>query len=52
MSFALFEMKAILATILGGVDLRLLVEPSDRVRRKNILIAPAHGTPVRIERRL
>lgn len=49
--FAYFEMKVILATVLGNAKLRLAGPASLKYRRNGIVLAPAEGTPVVMEAR-
>ncbi len=49
---ALDQMRLILAALLSQVELSLQAAPTRQTRRVALLISPAHGTPVRIERRL
>ncbi len=51
MAFALYEMKVVIATVLGRARLELAGSPS-RVGRRGISIAPAGGVRVVLERRL
>jgi cytochrome P450 len=51
MSFALFQMKIIAATVLERLDLELEAGPTLDVRRVGLLMTPAHGTPVSVRRR-
>ncbi len=46
MAFALYEMNVVLATVLQRARLRLVELPSERVRRKGIILAPREGTRV------
>lgn len=50
--FAVFEMKVILAAILARADLALAEAPSHDSRRKGIILGPARGTRVVLERRV
>ncbi len=51
-SFALFEMKVALRTILRGAILRPASERPEPITRRNVTLAPKHGTPaVLVERR-
>ncbi len=45
-SFALQEMKLVLATLLARVELRRAPGPPTRVVRRNITLAPSNGLPV------
>lgn len=46
MAFALYEMNVVLATVLQRARLRLVDPPSERIRRKGIILAPRGGTRV------
>lgn len=45
-SFALFEMKRVLATVVGSIDLRPPAPDPERVRRRAIVHTPARGAEV------
>jgi cytochrome P450 family 135 len=50
-SFAIFEMKRVLAAIVGRLELRAAEPASERVRRRAITLTPARGAEVIVERR-
>jgi len=50
-SHALHQMRVIVAAVMAHVDLRPLREPTSKVSRFGLLVAPDNGTPVRVERR-
>lgn len=50
-SYALQQMRIILAGVMAHVDLSLLTKPTRDYSRFSLLVAPAHGTPARVERR-
>jgi cytochrome P450 len=52
LAFAAFEMKVILASLLARADLRLAEPLSWRARRRGIIVAPASGTRLVVERLL
>ena len=45
-TFALFEMRQVLSSIVSRVELRPAVGDSERVTRRAITLSPAHGTEV------
>jgi cytochrome P450 family 135 len=47
--FATLEMRCVLSTVLRRVSLRPASERSERIKMRNIILTPAHGTRVRIE---
>ena len=47
-AFAELEMRVVLAAVLERVELRALRREPERIARRNITFAPAHGTPVRV----
>src|SRR4051794_17578332 len=49
-SFATLEMKCVLSTVLRRVSLRPARRRPERVRMRNIILAPAQGTRVIVER--
>jgi cytochrome P450 len=51
-SFAQFEMRIVLSTILERVELRAADPRPERMRPRNITLAPGRGTRVVLERRL
>ncbi len=52
LSFATYEMKAVIATVLARADLALAAPATRETRRKGILLEPEHGTPVVVVRRV
>ena len=46
-AFAEYELRIALAVIVSGWDLEL-VHPDERPKRRNIVLGPAHGVPVRV----
>jgi cytochrome P450 len=46
-AFAEYELRIALAVIVAGWDLEL-VHPDERPKRRNIVLGPAHGVPVRV----
>lgn len=51
MSFALFEIKIVLARVLSRCDLRLAPGYRPRMKRRAITIAPSRGVPAMMDRR-
>lgn len=51
MAFAMFEMKVVLAQVLGRLTLRLAPGYRAEIVRRSITLAPAKGMPVVIDRR-
>jgi cytochrome P450 len=51
MAFAMFEAKAVIATLLARAELRPLPAPPLRLAPRGILLGPSHGAPFVIERR-
>jgi cytochrome P450 len=51
MAFAMFEMKVVLAQMLGRLELRLAPGYRAEVVRRSITLAPAKGMPVIVDRR-
>lgn len=51
MAFALFEMKVVLAQVVGRLSLRLAPGYRAEIVRRSITLAPAKGMPVIVERR-
>jgi cytochrome P450 len=49
-SFATLEMQCVLSTVLRRVALRPLARRVERVRMRNIILTPARGTRVVVER--
>jgi cytochrome P450 len=49
-SFALFEMKQVLATILPQIELRTVPGAGERIVRRTITYVPEHGARIEIER--
>jgi cytochrome P450 len=50
MTFALYEMKIVLATVLQRADMTLAEQASDRIARRSITFAPADGARVVVRR--
>lgn len=50
-SFAMLEMKLVLTALLRARTLRIVSEPSERPRRRNITITPGEGSVARLPRR-
>jgi len=50
-SFAIFEMKVAITTVLKQVELRAALPEPDRIRRRAITFAPEKGTMVIVDRR-
>jgi cytochrome P450 len=50
-SFAMLEMKLVLRALLRARTLRIVNEPSERPRRRNITITPGEGSVARLPRR-
>jgi cytochrome P450 len=48
-SFATLEMKCVISTVLRRVSLRSARRQPERVRMRNIILTPAHGTRVVVE---
>ncbi|HEV7734734.1 MAG TPA: cytochrome P450 [Candidatus Binatia bacterium] len=51
MAFAMFEMKVVLAQVLGRLTLRLVPGYRAEIVRRSITLAPSKGMPVIVERR-
>ena len=51
LSFALFEMKVMLATIVGRARPDLAASPTHAACRRGIIVAPRHETPIVVSRR-
>jgi cytochrome P450 family 110 len=51
MAFAMFEMKVVLAQVLGRLTLRLVPGYKAEIVRRSITLAPAQGMPVIVDRR-
>lgn len=51
MAFALYEMKIVLATICGELELEVPPGPAPRPVRRNVTLGPAGGAPIRVRRR-
>ena len=49
-SFAMLEMKLVLTALLRARTLRIVSEPSERPRRRNITITPGQGSVARLPR--
>jgi cytochrome P450 len=52
MAYTLYEMKMILATVLAEVRLRLASSTPEGVRRRGVVLGPAHGTRVLLTGRI
>jgi cytochrome P450 len=50
-SFASLEMRIVLQTVLASTDLELVSARPERIHRRSIVLAPRHGTKVRLGRR-
>jgi cytochrome P450 len=49
-SFASLEMRIVLQTVLTDTDLQLASRRPERIHRRSIVLAPRHGTKVRLQR--
>jgi cytochrome P450 len=51
MSFAMFEIKAVLTRVLAGCELRIAPGYRPRMKRRAITMVPSKGAPVVMDRR-
>jgi hypothetical protein len=49
LSFALYELKVVIPTIIRNVTLRAVGDRPERIRRRAITFVPAHDAMVRVE---